>query len=195
MFSIEWTESANNVLVTGTFDNWSQSIKITKSKGGTFSGSLEVDPSKKLVFKFVVDGKWLTSDRFRTERDSAGIENNVMYPDDFKKFNGRLVSTMSENLSSYEYEARNYDTESSAFTNISMGDVSHESDFQSGGIIDEEEEEDDDDDQDNGLEASTQCTISGDDSNKNLISLQEGNRQIKYFTSMNVLSRFTKLFN
>lgn len=133
----------------------------------------------------------MTSNKFRIETDSSGIENNVIYPEDFTKFNDGLISALTENLTNYDCETRNYDTESSAFTNISMGDVSHESDFQSGGIIDEDEEEGD---EDNGLEASTQCTISGDETNKNLISLQEGNRQIKYFTSMNVLSRFTKLF-
>ncbi|KAH3667813.1 hypothetical protein WICMUC_005213 [Wickerhamomyces mucosus] len=184
-------DRASSVYVTGTFDNWSQNTRLYKnSNNHNYSTTIEIDPNEKLIFKFIVDGKWLTTSNFKTEKDSVGIENNVLYPEELRKFcNDKFSLPISnDNIPNDVTGGLQYDTESSAFTNISIGDISPSDLEIQSDAIDEEEE----DVEDNDLISSIQGTISGDNADKNLISLQEGRRQIKYYTSMSVLSRLTK---
>lgn len=139
-----------------------------------------------------------------------------------------MLSTINENFSSFDAlspdlkstnESNNYvlnyrsDTESSAFTNISVGDISpfensdldNLGDHESGGnaVHDDESFKSVSDDE---LFSSTQGTLLGLDSQScntsvnhqqpNLINLQNnnGNRQVRYYTSMSVLNRFKKYF-
>ncbi|CCH42218.1 hypothetical protein BN7_1762 [Wickerhamomyces ciferrii] len=190
---------------------------------------------------YVVDGQWLTTSKFKIEKDSTGIENNVIYPEDLSIYNEDLKSTIDENYTSFDAfsptldhstesssnqvtnegsnnNPLNYrsDTDTSAFTNISAGDISP---FESSDIdnrqnpIDNITKENDDEsfksiDSDDELFSSTQGTLMGTDTpvngscsnsinqQKNLVSLQNtnGSRQVRYYTSMSVLDRFKKYF-
>ncbi|KAG8994894.1 hypothetical protein FRB94_009609 [Tulasnella sp. JGI-2019a] len=75
-----WTEPAGSVILTGTFDNWSQSIRLAKGEAG-FIGKVQIPYGQKTDYKFVVDGRWTVNYNFPTEWDQAGNMNNyIMAP-------------------------------------------------------------------------------------------------------------------
>lgn len=109
------------------------------------------------------------------------------------------------------------DTESSAFTNISVGDISpfENSDLDNPNVDENYRNHNNGGDDesfksisDDELFSSTQGTLLGTDSQScntsvnqnnqqpNLVNLQNnnGNRQVRYYTSMSVLNRFKKYF-
>ncbi|KAJ2935424.1 hypothetical protein H1R20_g1670, partial [Candolleomyces eurysporus] len=58
----EWPHqdrAPTTVIVTGTFDHWTCSIKLTRTDSG-FVGSVKVPWAEKIKYKFIVDGQWLT---------------------------------------------------------------------------------------------------------------------------------------
>lgn len=151
----------------------------------------------------------------------------MIYPEDLSRYNEELLSTINDNFSSFDAlspdlrstnESTNYainyrsDTESSAFTNISVGDISpfENSDIDNldnENIVDLNNGNDTESFKsmsDDELFSSTQGTILGVGSScntsvnqqPNLINLQNnnGNRQVRYYTSMSVLNRFKKYF-
>ncbi|CAO3566493.1 unnamed protein product [Mortierella alpina] len=76
----QWTQGGTNVVVTGTFDDWQQSIKLKRTRGEHFEATVDLDRSKTILFKFVVDGHWRCSDEFATEADHSGNQNNILPP-------------------------------------------------------------------------------------------------------------------
>ncbi|ESK93787.1 carbohydrate-binding module family 48 protein [Moniliophthora roreri MCA 2997] len=75
----EWPHGgANTVIVTGSFDQWSSSTRLTK-QGSTFKATVSVPWNQKIVYKFIVDGQWLVNDREPTEWDNAGNLNNTYH--------------------------------------------------------------------------------------------------------------------
>ncbi|CAM9019562.1 unnamed protein product [Wickerhamomyces anomalus] len=150
--------------------------------------------------------------------------------EDLSQYNDELLSTINENSSSFDVlspelrssnDPHNYgvsyksDTESSAFTNISVGDISpfENSDLdnpvnEDGGNIDNVINDDESfkSMSDEELFSSTQGTLLGVDTQScntsinhqqpNLVNLQStnGSRQVRYYTSMSVLDRFKKYF-
>jgi hypothetical protein len=70
------------VIVTGDFDDWSQrTIMSRDSSTGHFKAMISLDPHRKWVFKFVVDGVWRCSLDYPSGMDHAsGHVNNVIYP-------------------------------------------------------------------------------------------------------------------
>ncbi|KAF9961809.1 hypothetical protein BGZ72_001725 [Mortierella alpina] len=76
----QWSQGGENVIVTGTFDDWQQSITLKRTLGGHFEAIVDLDRSKKILFKFVVDGHWHCSDEFATESDHSGNQNNILPP-------------------------------------------------------------------------------------------------------------------
>ncbi|KAG7708426.1 hypothetical protein KL933_001151 [Ogataea haglerorum] len=66
-----------------SFDNWSQSLPLIKQQDGSFSLSFPFPAdTEKVIFKFVVDGKWTTSEKYKEEADESGNKNNVLYAKD-----------------------------------------------------------------------------------------------------------------
>ena len=82
-FNFQWRHPANDVIVTGEFDNWSKSLKLI-NEDFIHSVKVEIDSQKKQLFKFVVDGVWRCSLDFETEIDEIGNYNNVIYPDNMR---------------------------------------------------------------------------------------------------------------
>ncbi|ODQ50327.1 hypothetical protein SAICODRAFT_38323, partial [Saitoella complicata NRRL Y-17804] len=74
---------ASEVYVTGTFDNWSRSTRLSPTpssatqKKTSYSAEVELPSTEKILYKFVVDGQWVTSPLAATETDGEGNVNNV----------------------------------------------------------------------------------------------------------------------
>lgn len=69
------------MVLTGTFDEWQQGTTMIRDPTGCHGATIDLDPSQKWIFKFVVDGIWRCSLDFATETDALGNVNNVIYPD------------------------------------------------------------------------------------------------------------------
>lgn len=77
-----WKYGGNRVILTGSFDNWNQSVQMTRDQSDSriFRATVILDPEALWRFKFVVDGVWRCSLDFDTETDSAGNVNNIWPP-------------------------------------------------------------------------------------------------------------------
>ncbi|KAI1438466.1 hypothetical protein GGR50DRAFT_704650 [Xylaria sp. CBS 124048] len=72
---------ASEVYVTGTFDDWKKTVQLEKV-GDSFEKEVTLpDASKKIFYKFVVDGDWVTDPTAPLEVDESGIDNNVLTPE------------------------------------------------------------------------------------------------------------------
>ncbi|KAI1742590.1 hypothetical protein F4680DRAFT_21456 [Xylaria scruposa] len=77
-FVFKWNHPATEVYVTGTFDDWKKTEKLDKV-GDAFQKTVALtDISSKILYKFVVDGEWITDHTAPRETDSSGNENNVL---------------------------------------------------------------------------------------------------------------------
>ena len=76
-----WKNGGGKVCLTGSFDNWSQSILMARDQNGVFRATVNLNPKQKWVFKFVVDNVWRCSLDFASEIDENGNVNNVIYPE------------------------------------------------------------------------------------------------------------------
>ncbi|KAF3932108.1 Zonadhesin [Dactylellina cionopaga] len=80
-YTFKWTSPAEEVFVTGSFDNWTKSAKLVKAADGTHLDSVEV-PLDKVTYKFVVDGTWTVDPKQRVEKDASGNDNNYLTLED-----------------------------------------------------------------------------------------------------------------
>ncbi|CAL1702106.1 unnamed protein product [Somion occarium] len=75
--TLKWPHpEANDVVVTGEFDGWSQTIHLTRTKSG-FEAAVKIPWGRKIAYKYIVDGRWTTTDTQPTELDPIGNINNV----------------------------------------------------------------------------------------------------------------------
>ncbi|KAI1850225.1 hypothetical protein JX266_004083 [Neoarthrinium moseri] len=80
-FVFKWEHPASEVYVTGTFDGWKKTEKLEKVDQH-FEKLVQLeDASKKIYYKFVVDGNWVTDHTAPKETDESGNENNVLTPE------------------------------------------------------------------------------------------------------------------
>ncbi|KAJ9156155.1 Signal transduction protein MDG1 [Pleurostoma richardsiae] len=97
-FTFKWPHAAQEVYVTGTFDNWAKTEKLEKA-GDIFEKTVTLpDASEKIYYKFVVDGNWTTDHTAPQEKDHEGNENNVLTPDRIVKEStstGAIMSTVA----------------------------------------------------------------------------------------------------
>ncbi|KAK4447916.1 hypothetical protein QBC34DRAFT_302178 [Podospora aff. communis PSN243] len=76
---------AEEVYVTGTFDNWEKTEELQKV-GDSFEKKVKLPvATDKIYYKFVVDGAWTTDHTAPQETDSQGNVNNVLLPKDMSK--------------------------------------------------------------------------------------------------------------
>ncbi|KAF7792123.1 hypothetical protein EIP86_003153 [Pleurotus ostreatoroseus] len=76
--SFRWPHAEpNDVIVTGEFDAWSGSKHLNRSSNG-FEATFPVPWGRKVAYKYIVDGRWTTTDDQPTEMDSMGNLNNVL---------------------------------------------------------------------------------------------------------------------
>ncbi|KAI6047030.1 hypothetical protein EDC04DRAFT_2886859 [Pisolithus marmoratus] len=62
----------NDVIATGTFDQWSASIHLVKGDAG-FHGTVKLPWGEKVAYKFIVDGYWFCRDDRPMEDDGSEI--------------------------------------------------------------------------------------------------------------------------
>ncbi|KAL4764294.1 carbohydrate-binding module family 48 protein [Aspergillus foveolatus] len=80
-YTFRWPYNANEVFVTGTFDDWGKTIRLDR-KGDVFEKEVHLPVTgDKVHFKFVVDGNWTTDNRLPQEDDGSSNINNILYPD------------------------------------------------------------------------------------------------------------------
>ncbi|KAJ3229161.1 hypothetical protein HDU81_005582 [Chytriomyces hyalinus] len=73
-----WKQSkAKSVLLMGSWNNWGEGVVMTVHEDGYFYGIVQLDSKKEYLFKFVVDGVWLTDPMLRT-RETGGNVNNCI---------------------------------------------------------------------------------------------------------------------
>ncbi|KAJ0301136.1 hypothetical protein COL5a_011183 [Colletotrichum fioriniae] len=86
-YKFTWAHPAEEVYVTGTFDNWTKSEKLEKV-GSSFEKTVTLaDASEKIYYKFVVDNNWITDHTAPQEPDHEGNVNNFLTPDQIVKEN------------------------------------------------------------------------------------------------------------
>ncbi|KAF7940893.1 uncharacterized protein EAE97_007078 [Botrytis byssoidea] len=94
-FVFKWEHPAEEVFVTGTFDNWSKSEKLVKN-GDVFSKDVQLaNAGEKIYYKFVVDGNWVTDHTAPQENDASGNLNNVLTTDRIVKHTPATAGIMS----------------------------------------------------------------------------------------------------
>ncbi|KAM0129623.1 hypothetical protein ACHAQE_009507 [Botrytis cinerea] len=94
-FVFKWEHPAEEVFVTGTFDNWSKSEKLVK-KGDVFSKDVQLaNAGEKIYYKFVVDGNWVTDHTAPQENDASGNLNNVLTTERIVKHTPATAGIMS----------------------------------------------------------------------------------------------------
>ncbi|KAM0512442.1 hypothetical protein ACHAPE_008892 [Trichoderma viride] len=81
-YTFKWEHPAEEVFVTGTFDNWTKSEQLPKV-GDVFQKSVFLkDASQKIYYKYVVDGDWTVNESSPKEADLEGNVNNFIKPED-----------------------------------------------------------------------------------------------------------------
>lgn len=94
-FIFKWDHPADEVYVTGTFDNWEKTEKLIKT-GDTFAKDVTLpSAAEKIYYKFVVDGNWTTDHTAPQENDASGNLNNVLTTDRIKKHTPETAGIMS----------------------------------------------------------------------------------------------------
>ncbi|GAA5974641.1 hypothetical protein JCM11641_007036 [Rhodosporidiobolus odoratus] len=80
------------------------SLRLARLDDATFSGSTRLRWDEKIVYKFIVDGKWCTSTQALREWDSSGNENNVFQvpPLALPTIEGKHLSELAKNTASVQ---------------------------------------------------------------------------------------------
>lgn len=89
-YTFKWSRPADEVFVTGSFDDWKKTEKLEKTVDGTHLGSVELSVEK-ITYKYVVDGTWTVDATQRIEKDASGNENNYLLPEDIVPKEGEPV--------------------------------------------------------------------------------------------------------
>ncbi|KAJ4991570.1 hypothetical protein SVAN01_02951 [Stagonosporopsis vannaccii] len=79
-YTFTWEHDADDVYVTGTFDDWKKTVQLEK-EGSVFKKTVEL-PKDKTQYKFVVNGNWCINESAPKEDDGHGIVNNILLPED-----------------------------------------------------------------------------------------------------------------
>lgn len=79
-------KGAEDVIVTGSFDNWAKSLPLLKQTDGSFSLQVPLPPkAEDVIYKYVVDGEWRINPEENITRNESGIENNIITKDHLKE--------------------------------------------------------------------------------------------------------------
>jgi hypothetical protein len=76
MTTFTWAYDANTVHVTGSFNNWSERIPLTRDNKGVFHTTINLEPGEH-EYKFIIDGRrWCYDIMKPTKRDERRNCNN-----------------------------------------------------------------------------------------------------------------------
>jgi hypothetical protein len=77
-FSLEGFETAKEVYVAGSFNNWSPTADKLKRNGNAWTITTEGEPGE-IFYKFIVDGKWILDPKNKqTKSDGPNINSFIM---------------------------------------------------------------------------------------------------------------------
>ncbi|BDD56822.1 hypothetical protein MAP00_002241 [Monascus purpureus] len=97
-YTFRWSQPAEKVFVTGTFNNWARTLRLDR-KGDIFEKEVQLPiTDDKIVYKFIVDGTWTTDKDAREEEDSDHNVNNVLLPEDIERASPSLIRRLSAAL-------------------------------------------------------------------------------------------------
>ncbi|KAK3294988.1 uncharacterized protein B0H64DRAFT_199796 [Chaetomium fimeti] len=99
-YTFKWPHHAEEVYVTGTFDNWTKSERLDRV-GQIFQKTVtlpEPESDAKIFYKFVVDGSWTTDHTAPQEKDHEGNDNNVLLPEQMDKLEEASQAAAINNL-------------------------------------------------------------------------------------------------
>ncbi|KAJ5093969.1 hypothetical protein N7456_009830 [Penicillium angulare] len=97
-YTFQWPYTANEVFVTGNFDDWGKTVKLDRV-GDIFAKEVSLPIREKIQYKFVVDGTWTTDSRVREENDGADNINNVLLPEEIQTQTQTQTQPQSTELS------------------------------------------------------------------------------------------------
>lgn len=86
-FTFDWPKGPSEVFITGSFDGWQNQVPLVKQADGSHTITVPLkfdDEHKKVFFKYIVDGEWLTSKDYKKEFDNNGFENNFVEVSDVR---------------------------------------------------------------------------------------------------------------
>lgn len=72
----KWEEAGENVLVSGTFNEWKEKIPLEKSDD-VFTAKMEL-PAGEYLYKYFVDDQWVINKNQPIKQDEEGTDNNVL---------------------------------------------------------------------------------------------------------------------
>ncbi|CCE63711.1 hypothetical protein TPHA_0F02300 [Tetrapisispora phaffii CBS 4417] len=86
-YKFSWPAGPGSVVITGAFDEWKGTLPLVKQSDGDFEITMPVsfkdEDDSKFYFKFIVDEKWVTSDKYAKELDvEKKVENNYIVKSD-----------------------------------------------------------------------------------------------------------------
>ncbi|KAH8169477.1 glycogen recognition site of AMP-activated protein kinase domain-containing protein [Sarocladium implicatum] len=94
-YTFKWEHPAEEVYVTGTFDNWTKSVQLEK-KGDIFEKTVDLkDASTKIYYKFVVDNNWVINESSPKEPDHEGNVNNFLTPEQIAGPAAAVINTVT----------------------------------------------------------------------------------------------------
>ncbi|KAL4979316.1 hypothetical protein BDW66DRAFT_111565 [Aspergillus desertorum] len=109
-YTFRWPYNANEVFVTGTFDDWGKTIRLDR-KGDIFEKEVHLPVTgNKVHFKFVVDGNWTTDNRLPQEDDGSSNINNILYPDQIQADSIAALQNGTEDMATLSSVAPNATT-------------------------------------------------------------------------------------
>ena len=86
---------ANDVHVTGTFDDWGKSVQLNKV-GDFWEKDVDLPKAdEKILYKFVVNDQWIIDPEAPQEDDGHGNVNNVLHPHQIKSKASMVPETMT----------------------------------------------------------------------------------------------------
>ncbi|RHZ67547.1 carbohydrate-binding module family 48 protein [Aspergillus thermomutatus] len=128
-YAFRWPYPANEVFVTGSFDDWGKTVKLDRY-GDVFKKEVQLPSAdEKVHYKFVVDGIWTTDSSAAEEDDGSGNINNVLYPGQLKQasnssqINGTTMATVTPDETKDSEKRANAATISSAAPGSTSADL------------------------------------------------------------------------
>lgn len=82
-FTFTWPAGPNEVIVTGTFDNWQKTLPLVKKADQSFELTVPFPKDTPPVsYKYVVDGEWLVLGSAKSDGNDPSIRNNYFTAED-----------------------------------------------------------------------------------------------------------------
>ena len=76
---LDYKKTAQEVFVTGEFDNWQKTVKLDKIDDNLFVAFVKIN--KTTLFKYVVDDVWILDKKYPQITDSIGNVNCLLNVD------------------------------------------------------------------------------------------------------------------